>query len=184
MPSEQSFINLGAISARLLNELSMSVRTIISESVETWKLNSSSLIRDGKEPEVVAKVKKWAEGGSAFLYFLSLSQNDKLAEIEAAFSLSKAKENKERQYSRLNSHNTCLYVGSSRDLSKRLKEHLGFGQPKTYSLQLAQWAQPLSLELEFVCARYSSSTQGEILQTLEDTLWTSSKPMFGRRGSK
>ena len=87
-------------------------------------------------------------------------------------------------YPRLNAQATCFYVGSSQSVAKRLKEHLGFGAGKTYALQLVHWARPLSLELDFVCAKYAENTPIEAIQALEDTLWETSKPMFGRQGRK
>jgi hypothetical protein len=62
--------------------------------------------------------------------------------------------------------------------------HLGFSASATYALQLVHWARPLLLELDFVCARYAENTPFEVVQALEDTLWETRKPMFGRQGRK
>jgi hypothetical protein len=77
---------------------------------------------------------------------------------------------------------TCFYVGSSRSLATRFRDHLGFGAKGTYALQLVHWAPPLSLQLEFVCARYAEDTPPEVIAVLEDTLWEARRPMFGRKG--
>ena len=53
---------------------------------------------------------------------------------------------------------TCLYVGSSRSLATRFRAHLALGVQGDYALQPVHWAPPLSLQLEFVCARYAEAT--------------------------
>ena len=73
---------------------------------------------------------------------------------------------------------------SSYNLLKRLKEHLGYGAKDTYALQLAHWAREMNLDIEVVCAEYPEGIGQEILQTLEDTLWETLKPMFGRKGQR
>jgi hypothetical protein len=94
----------------------------------------------------------------------------------------KARKTRWRAYPHLNAQRTCLYVGSSRSLATRLRDHLGFGPKGTYALQLLHWAPPLSLQLEFVCARYAEDTPTEVIAALEDTLWEARRPMFGRKG--
>lgn len=92
---------------------------------------------------------------------------------------------KDRAYARAGMPSKCLYVGSSRSVATRLKEHLGFGSsPKTYALQFAHWAQGLDLSLKFCCARYLDSVPAGVMQALEDALWLELAPMFGRRGSR
>ena len=47
--------------------------------------------------------------------------------------------------------NRCLYVGSSLEISSRLKQHLGFiGSDRTFSLRLNNWAKGRRVNLQIV----------------------------------
>lgn len=76
-----------------------------------------------------------------------------------------------------------LYVGRSSSIRKRIHEHLGFGPRQTYALNLASWARVLEIPLELECATYDEGISPLALPHLEDCLWASSMPMFGRQGS-
>jgi len=117
-------------------------------------------------------------------YFDCCAPGIDLSKVEQTFAVAKAHETNDRAYPRLNAKGQCFYVGSSQSVAKRLSEHLGYRARKTYALQLIYWARPLALELEFVCARYAESTPPAVVQALEDTLWETKVPMFGRQGRK
>ncbi|MNS05454.1 GIY-YIG catalytic domain protein [compost metagenome] len=121
-----------------------------------------------------------------YIYCISASNDDNLQETRIAFMEAKAQEKRDRAYARLNGHTSrCFYVGSSCNLAKRMKEHFGFGASSTYSLQLAHWADGFpELKLTMHAAMYPSDTDSEIIQALEDTLWESHLPMFGKKGGK
>ncbi len=89
-----------------------------------------------------------------------------------------------RAYARFNVQSPYLYVGGSQHIAQRTKEHLGFGSAKTYALHLAHWSPGLRLALRLTCARYSNDVNSDLTQALEDALWDSLKPMFGRRGRR
>lgn len=91
----------------------------------------------------------------------------------------------DRKYSRVLrpfEESEYLYVGSSRDVTKRIVEHFGFGPKATYSLHLASWAGSLPGEVEIGITMYEDIDR-EVLCALEDHLARELKPMFGRRGS-
>ena len=74
---------------------------------------------------------------------------------------------------------TCLYVGSKRnDIYNRIKQHLGYGQARTYSLDLKFWFPP-NIELTFVI--YPVVLKFDLLVMLEQQMWENSKPMFGKQ---
>jgi hypothetical protein len=119
------------------------------------------------------------------LYYIECRPtNIDLVKVERTFAKAKAHSSNDRHYPRLNQPGTCFYVGSSQSVTTRFKEHLGFGAKSTYALQLIHWARPLSLELTFVCAKYAEDTPIEVVQALEDTLWETRRPMFGRQGRR
>jgi hypothetical protein len=80
----------------------------------------------------------------------------------------------------------CLYVGSSEDISQRLKEHLFRCNPNTYAMHLENWF-PNNVSITIDTWNFRDFLDGEeddYLQTIEDILWNHYKPLFGRQGKK
>lgn len=75
----------------------------------------------------------------------------------------------------------CLYVGSSQNLIKRLKEHLEKPE-STYSLHLKTWF-PSDKKISIQIIEIKNKNQ-EIMQLYEDFLWEEFKPLFGKQGKK
>lgn len=74
--------------------------------------------------------------------------------------------------------NKYLYIGSSKEISSRLKQHLGFiGSDKTFSLRLNNWAKGRKIKIDL----YETDTKDN-MQLFEDLLWKEHKPMLGRMG--
>lgn len=77
-----------------------------------------------------------------------------------------------------------IYVGSSLDIRKRLREHLGSAANGTFALRMRNWCPAVdgSVRVE-VSAVLGHATSSQV-QDVEDALWRSSRPMFGRLGPK
>ena len=97
-----------------------------------------------------------------------------------------AKENKksERAYARLNKKSHCLYVGSSKGLVPRIKQHLGFGPKGTFAMQLCYWCEGLDLDITLKIYAFGNGISVKAFQAFEDGAWDSLKPMLGRQGKK
>lgn len=148
-----------------------------------WTFNTASLGLGAVLP-LVEEVKRWSGSGSYIYYFQCLGNPDLDLAFDR-FSASKLRDTGLRSYAKPNRPSMCLYVGGSKSIVSRLKQHLGYSAAKgTYSLQLLHWASHLSLELTFACARYDPTPSQAVLQALEDTLWDCNKPMLGRRGAR
>jgi len=135
--------------------------------------------------KMILDLKKSINRGSPYIYYLTVIDNTCLSDLRNAFSEARNGDSG-RAYARLNHHeSSCLYVGSSSDLLKRIKEHFGYGAKATFALHLAWWAENFSdSTLTLAFSEFDPNTDAEALQALEDTLWSEMKPMFGRRGSK
>ncbi len=73
----------------------------------------------------------------------------------------------------------CLYCGSIKiGLHKRFKEHLGFGNESTYSLQLVHWAKDIILRLNFHYAYLEKNK--EYTELLEEALTDYLNPLLGK----
>ena len=183
--SQQTFAELPRQVQASLAGVSEAVDGVVPAAVASWPIAVSEVPADADGCSLLAAVRDWAGGSRRCLYYFDCSapQAD-LAAIEEAFAVAKAQARGARAFPRLNLRSECLYVGSSQSIAKRLSEHLGYGAPSTYALQLSHWARRLSLRLDFCCARYAETTPYSVVQTLEDALWESKAPMFGRRGRR
>jgi uncharacterized protein (UPF0210 family) len=83
------------------------------------------------------------------------------------------------------SDSRCLYVGSSGEIMKRMKQHLGIEKlsRKTYSLWLKDWFGKSELlpGIEIYFYIFKGMTSDEIYM-IEDILWRGLSPLFGRSG--
>ena len=162
---------------------------VVSADIRTWVFETGKLDPDSILPIAVAEVAQWSSVGQVVIYLLQVIHGGDVEAIREAFADAKKHDRVERRaYPRMNEGSAagsrCLYVGSSADIGKRLREHLGYGARQTYALQLAHWARDLRLEVEFVCVKYEGTEDKEVLQALEDTLWDELQPLFGRRGRR
>ncbi len=180
-----TFTSLPTQTQSVLSSLSSAVADVVPIDVRIWQVDVSSLPLEKNGLQLIQEVSEWAgKSKSCLYYFECRSPNIDLAKVERTFADAKAHEASDRAYPRLNVAGKCFYVGSSQSVAKRLTEHLGYGARKTYALQFIHWARPLSLHLEFICAKYPEATPSAVIQALEDTLWETKAPMFGRQGRK
>ena len=180
-----SFEDLPKQTQSKLANLSAAVEGVVPIEVKSWVIDLSSLSVEGGELDIIQKISSWAEKSKKCLYIFQCDTDDvDLSEVERAFAFAKAHEDNNRSYPRLNKKRSCFYVGSSQSIARRFKEHLGYGAPKTFALNLCHWAGSLPVTLSFLCAKYADDTPAEVMHVLEDTLWESLKPMFGRQGQK
>lgn len=180
-----TFSALPAQTQAALAGISAAVAGVLPTEVRSWPIDVSALHREATSLSLTGGVSDWAGKNKRCLYYFECrSTNIDLAGVEHAFARAKARKTNKRAYPRLNGQGTCFYVGSSQSVARRFKDHLGFGARTTYALQLVHWAPPLSLQLDFVCAKYAEDTSFEVIQALEDTLWEARRPMFGRQGRR
>lgn len=85
-----------------------------------------------------------------------------------------------RHVSRVNKcESLCLYVGSKREnIASRIKQHLGYGTARTYSLDLKYWFPP---KIDILIEVYSVILDNDLLVALEQKIWENSRPMFGKQ---
>lgn len=122
--------------------------------------------------------------GSTVIYALRPldGRDDTIELVHTLFETSKTQKGwRSRDNQRLS---PWLYVGSSRNITKRIKEHLGFGSETTYALKLSAWLPLDDFPLELTCAVYPEGLSATVISALEDALWERLKPMFGRKGSR
>lgn len=124
--------------------------------------------------------------GNDYIYIISIDSEKKSLMPQLIAGLAKARSAAAKDYSRVNAHHSdsgTLYVGRSKTLRARLKQHLGNGGHGVYSLHLERWAthHDATLTVSFMCF---INQENLLVQSLEDGLWNSLKPAFGRKGER
>jgi len=92
-------------------------------------------------------------------------------------------ENPIKHFPKINEHNckdNCVYVGSTKDLKSRIKQHFDdrcWG--RTYALYLKCYYKEVDLVVKYI-----KIDDRELMQDVEDAFWDFYKPILGRRGQK
>lgn len=121
--------------------------------------------------------------GVAVIYVIRILEGSEEVRtiVRDFFSESKAKDDRRSRDNMRTSQ--VLYVGSSRKMAVRLREHLGFCSRKTYALKLSEWYPAAELPLELNCAAFEGASAAAV-GALEDALWERMQPMYGRKGAR
>jgi hypothetical protein len=90
------------------------------------------------------------------------------------------------QMSKVNNENlnsnkeNCLYVGQSKNIADRLKQHLFLSRKSTYALRLDKLLEKGSILVEI----YGFNNKPNEVQIFEDLLWNHYRPLLGKQGKK
>ena len=91
-----------------------------------------------------------------------------------------------KDYSRINQdHNetNTIYVGRSKAVRSRLRQHLGAQGQGVFSLHLQRWATRIDMDITIFLMSFTNSDD-LLVQAIEDGLWSALKPAFGRKGGR
>lgn len=167
-------------SLEIIDSTKSSINSVKSAEVHALKLNLDFIKSNDCCKKLESDLKLLSDGRAA-LYVFAISESDQVERVADAFRKARGNvENLPRDHGALSN---ILYVGSSRNLPKRLRDHFGLGSAKTYGLKLNKWL-PADVSLELHYAFYSQETGAIAIAALEDALWEVHKPMFGRKGGK
>jgi hypothetical protein len=107
-------------------------------------------------------------------------------DVSAMASLLEAVRGGAKDYCRLNRGSAgtkTLYVGRSKKLRSRLSQHLGKDDGGTYAMHLGRWGVESPGKIRISYMKFSSADH-LLVQAIEDGMWASLKPAFGRQGDK
>lgn len=153
-------------------------------------ISSSDFCNSENLKTLISQIKK---NDCPTLYNLSClngDQRNKLTERYREFQLENSVlvRGKDRlNISRFNdSDSETLYIGSSMsDIPGRLKQHLGGGNFRTYSLHLSKWAKNLTYDINFctyfIRHRQNRELERPLVELIEQALWDHYKPIFGKK---
>ena len=121
-----------------------------------------------------------------YIYTFCLQNTSHANMVSNSYNTAKESKKAGRAYARLNKNfiSPCLYVGSSKGLISRIKQHLGFGPKGTYAMHLYHWCKNLNLDITIDIYTFDKEVSKEAFQAFEDGAWSILKPMLGRQGKK
>jgi hypothetical protein len=123
------------------------------------------------------------KGGKAIYIFSSEQKPDTNKKDKLSNEYKFSQENKGAQWEKPRDGTYCLYVGSGKDIGRRLKEHLGIVEnKKAYALHLSKWWP--AAKVSITVFQFDEKTTHDDMQQIEDLLWDKYKPLFGKKGLK
>lgn len=180
-----AFTGLRDFAINELDRARSDLQSVGEPKVCRFRIDGSHLIKASTElAALLAEVEIAIPRGEIAIYYLqSIDTNEEaIALIRAFFAETKQKGDGRSRDNKRNSN--VLYVGSSRKMTTRLREHVGFCSRSTYALKLSNWYPAVELPLQLICAAYSANTSATVIGALEDALWERLQPMYGRKGSR
>lgn len=76
-------------------------------------------------------------------------------------------------------YSKTLYVGTSKSLKARVKQHFGYDNKRIYPLDLIHWF-PKNIDISLNV--YEVSTKNQLaIELLEQSIWDMKEPQFGKR---
>ncbi len=184
-----TFFEMQGLGSRLAIE--MRRRAEIIETVEhderLYLAFKFSEMNDQNSLEIQKKLRSEVGRNYLAIYTLRLTENDAIPIVQS--EILQARKLKNRAYPKINhfvrnSCLNCLYVGQSKDIAKRLYEHIICANEKTYALHLSKWAQKIPGGLAIEIFKFGSSLNSSwVLQSLEDQLAQELNPLLGRTGA-
>lgn len=170
--------------AKHLRDTAIQVLELAPTTSKSFVFNTSQLTIGTIPSFFLSQVSKWVVDGQRHIYYFKIIDDSALAQVYRQYEKAKKDRHAGRAYARLNRQSKYLYVGGSKNVVLRTKDHLGYGSRTTYTMQLAYWAHDLAMNIEFYCMRFNGDVNLRALQALEDGLWEELKPMLGRQGAK
>lgn len=179
------FIDLSDHAASTLLKRAEKIKKTQYEKIYHWNFKTKSLSKENYTTPIPDKdIKEIKSYKSKFIYIFYINSLFTHSDLFKEFLDNKKKNDLSFCAASTERTTNTLYVGQSSSILSRVKEHLGHGAQRTYSMQLAHWARPLNLDLTITCARYPGDTDAQALQDLEDTLWDTLLPLLGKRGGR
>jgi len=173
------------ITQRKIEELKKTIKELSSLRMPKCKSVKFAVSDLMESDNILEKIKNKPE---KVLYWFELEVNENSRQIlHGLINDYWEKNKKDVHLSNINKHksNNVLYVGSSRkNFKRRMKEHLGTDNQRTYAMHLKDWLFELpDVNISIKYYVFGNKISGEILQIIEDAYWEFYKPILGKKGS-
>lgn len=127
------------------------------------------------------------QGNVPMLYSLTVNEVEVATALRRAFVQARNVQPRECALPRDNAGHpigTTLYVGRSQNIRSRLRQHLWQAPPQTYALNIHRWCPDIAGAVTVSVQPVLGHVDNDTVQDLEDTLWKTLRPIFGRSGSR
>jgi len=160
---------------------------IACPGIETVEINLKDLTQDsiGELLDQVPSGYRKIDREIDYVYVIRL-QPEKQSLVPTLWAQLEAARTLANDYCRVNKENAnanALYVGRSKKLKSRLTQHLGTEQKGVYSMHLQRWATGNDAKISISYMKFEQK-EDLLVQAIEDGIWTSLKPAFGRKGER
>lgn len=154
------------------------------EKVQEFLIPSSVLFNDGEAHKIFNELSKMK---GRFIYVITNSGTEKSIDTIKKTYIQFDITNKPRvvnrtfnisRFNKLHSTKT-LYVGTSKSIKTRIKQHFGYGSKKTYSMDLIHWF-PKNIDIHLSIYKVSTTNHFSI-ELIEQAIWDIKEPQFGKR---
>jgi hypothetical protein len=127
-------------------------------------------------------------GQDDYIYiFKIIGENKTCRMLSAKMEIEKKRLGKKNQdlpqINHSNNDSEYLYIGRSQKLRNRIRQHLGLKYRGTYAMHMKSWSTSLNEEVAIYYFRLENY-DNILVQTVENSLWETLKPCFGRKGEK
>lgn len=161
--------------------------TIVCPQIQALEINLRDLTQDsiGELLDQVPSGYRKIDREIDYVYVIRL-QPDKQALVPVLWAQLEAARTLADDYCRVNKENAnanALYVGRSKKLKSRLTQHLGTEQRGIYSMHLQRWATGNDAKISISYMKFEKQ-EDLLVQAIEDGIWSSLKPAFGRKGER
>ena len=188
MFNESDFIAAQSSAETQLQEAQAAVARLALPSTERVVIN----LQDDLNPERLDELLKKFPAGYAkrydhsdFIYVIQLEDHNQQQLNELSTGLREARKSAD-DYARVNPDHHCtqtIYVGRSRTLRQRMNQHFGADHNGTFALHLSRWAQDIEAAL-VVCFTEFVGLDDLVVQAIEDGIWETLSPAFGKKGAR
>lgn len=118
------------------------------------------------------------------IYRLTVNNQDGADSLRAAFEGYERRDGHVLARNNNIANSTVIYVGSSRKIGQRLQQHLHTCSVGTYALKMHLWCPDANNRVDVEVTAVRGEVEASLVQDIEDAVWRSSRPMFGRLGPK
>ena len=163
------------------------INGISNDKIIEIKLNGDVLSNDDKLKKLHEQFPTKSKMLSKYyLYVISFAETVPFHIISTARQkFIEERSNKSANFSRNNEEHTdtCnVYVGTSMDIKSRFRTHLGLGSgTTTWALYLKKWVEEGDIIIKVIPLVDFLEDESQLI---EDIIWNSLKPMFGKKGGK
>jgi hypothetical protein len=184
---EHQFENARKSAAQQLKAVQTSLEGAECPSIDRFSIALSDMTAEGINEEIDAVPSGYgkADKENDFIYVIQMEPRLENTPATLVSRIEQARHAAD-DYCRVNrdhADSLTLYVGRSKTLRARLRQHLGAESRGVYAMHMLRWASGIDAQIHVSYMKFEGQDD-LLIQAIEDGLWTSLRPTFGRKGER